>query len=763
MIFFFQCLINVHVLGVIVLGLGGLLGLRGGGLGGLNNNGLGLGLVHNGSGKVDEVVALLADLIGADTGNLELLHHRLALGLVIDPGLGLGDLLDDAVLLLLGDVGVLLLSAGGLGHQLVDGLAELADSGGAGLSIAVTLEDGLANNVELGQLGGVDGLGGLVTLLVQPVLGIVQVLDKLLLVGGVDEVLVSTIDLAAGVVDVLLQSVLGHLGVDDQLVGGNHLHLLLSQLANNGAVQGGGGADDGEVALLDQLLDLAGQGSILLGLGIGGLLDQLLLDNLLDNVGALNGQNTVDVDSGLDLDAGGLTVDGLDLLDREATDPGVDASRDRLGLGVLGLEIEGLGAVEGQDLGRGDGVVLVEDNKLGLLLLGGGLPGHLDGVVGDILDGEVTDLEGRRQHGALEGGTTSNSLVLVKGGGELLVEESLDALLEGGDTGGATNHLDGINIFNGQASILQGLVEGSLNAGDEVLGQLLEIGTLHHGSNIAILHDGLDVEGSLGVGGENLLELLATGHQTDHGLAVGLDVNLVLLLELGSEVINQHAVKVATTEMTVKSAGLDGQLTLDEGDNGDGVGGVANVDEADVAGLVLGEIGLGDTVTESSGGGVVDETEDVQAGDFGGIEDGAALDIGEPGGNGDNAVRDGGLGLGGSDLSHLGEVHGEDLDGGEGDLLSLVVDLDGELTVDVDEGGSHVLLLDLLNLLVGEGTSDDALQGRDGVLEVGDLLGLGSLTEVALLGAEGDQGLFDKQRKNGVNYAFLSFFCIIKR
>jgi hypothetical protein len=86
-------------------------------------------------------------------------------------------------------------------------------------------------------------------------------------------------------------------------------------------------------------------------------------------------------------------------------------------------------------------------------------------------------------------------------------------------------------------------------------------------------------------------------------------------------------------------------------------------------------------------------------------------------------------------LLDLGEVHGGDLGGGELLLLAQVCDLSADLAVDVDEGCGDEVLLDF-DIGVVEGAAGQTCEGRDGVLEVRDLLVLCGLSDVPALGAE---------------------------
>jgi hypothetical protein len=193
--------------------------------------------------------------------------------------------------------------------------------------------------------------------------------------------------------------------------------------------------------------------------------------------------------------------------------------------------------------------------------------------------------------------------------------------------------------------------------------------------DITVIHDGFNVDGSLGVGRENLLATLSSDTKTQQTLLVGKDINLELLLELGSELIDNDGIKVTTTKVLVVGVTADSQLSLEERDDGDRVRGVTDIDESDVLGLVLRQIELGDTVTKGSGSQVVDKTQAVQANHLGGIKNSATLNFGEPTGDGDDTVGNGALDFSGSDILDLVKIHGEELDVGEKGLLTEVVDL----------------------------------------------------------------------------------------
>lgn len=438
-----------------------------------------------------------------------------------------------------------------------------------------------------------------------------------------------------------------------------------------------------------------------------------------------------------------VSLSGLDTLDGEAANPGVLLAGEVLGLGVAGLEVKGLLAVEGENLGRGQNTALVKDGQARVLIgnVGSLLPGKLDGVADNVLDGKVADTEDGRENGAAESTATGNGLVGVHGVGKGLAEEGLEALFEGRDTRASTDNLDNVNVLLGKLGLSESGLEGLEDATEERLDHLLKFLAGDHGGDVNVVHQRLNVDGRLLVGGEDLFAFLGGGNGTGHGATVGVDVGIVLGLELLGEVVDEGLVKVAATKVVVPGGGLDSKLALAELDDGAGVVGVTNVDEEDALGGLLGagEVKLGDAPAESGSGVVVDEAEELEAGELGGVEKGTALGVGEPGGNAHADVGDGELELRGGCLLDLAEVHADKLGGSELFLLAKVADLGADLAIDVDEGGRDELLLNL-DIGVAEGAASKALEAVDGVLEVGDFLGLGRLTKVAGSGTESDEG-----------------------
>ena len=158
----------------------------------------------------------------------------------------------------------------------------------------------------------------------------------------------------------------------------------------------------------------------------------LLFLNLL-GVSGLKGQNSVEIETGLDFDKGSVAFGVGGNLRNGGRSKGGSAGRVSIG----SLDGKGVFPVERQDFSGRNGVALGKDLNFGIVIgIGGdGLPLDLDGIVVDIVNGKVANAEDGGKHGTSKGGTTGDGLVLVQGEGELLATKGmLDSVAKGGDT-----------------------------------------------------------------------------------------------------------------------------------------------------------------------------------------------------------------------------------------------------------------------------------------------------------------------------------------
>ena len=106
------------------------------------------------------------------------------------------------------------------------------------------------------------------------------------------------------------------------------------------------------------------------------------------------------------------------------------------------------------------------------------------------------------------------------------------------------------------------------------------------------------------------------------------------------------------------------------------------------------------TVSESGGGGLVDDTENVETSDSTGVLGGGTLSVVEVGWDGDDGVLDSLAKVALSDLLHLAENHGGDFFGGEGLVLAVNGNTNAGLAILVDDLEGEVLDV-VLDRLVG--------------------------------------------------------------
>jgi hypothetical protein len=139
----------------------------------------------------------------------------------------------------------------------------------------------------------------------------------------------------------------------------------------------------------------------------------------------------------------------------------------------------------------------------------------------------------------------------------LLSEEVLEHLLNLGDTGGATDENDVVDVRLLQLGVLEDLFDGLEGLLEEVIVQLLELGTSQGLREVLALVEALDFDlGSL-LRGEGTLGLLDLALEFTHGLGVLGDIDIVFLVVLLGEVVDDTVVKVLTTEMGVTGSSLD--------------------------------------------------------------------------------------------------------------------------------------------------------------------------------------------------------------
>ena len=194
-------------------------------------------------------------------------------------------------------------------------------------------------------------------------------------------------------------------------------------------------------------------------------------------------------------------------------------------------------------------------------------------------------------------------------------------------------------------------------------------------------------------------------------------------------------IEVLAAEVSVAGGRLDLEDTLLNGQEGNIESTATQVENEDIA-LTLDL--LVETVGDGGSSGLVNDTEDVKAGNETGVLGSLTLRVVEVGRDRDNGVVDGTTEVGLGGLTHLSEDHGGDLLRGELLGLTLELNLDDRLAVLVDDLEGEVLHVGL-NLGVGELAANQTLGVEDRVLGVHSDLVLGRITDQTLSVSEGNE------------------------
>jgi len=211
---------------------------------------------------------------------------------------------------------------------------------------------------------------------------------------------------------------------------------------------------------------------------------------------------------------------------------------------------------------------------------------------------------------------------------------------------------------------------------------------------------------------------------------------LVLPLELIDEMVDKTVVKVLTTQVSITSSRFDFKDTLLDGQKRDIEGPSSQVENEHVS-LALSP--LVETISDSSGSRLVDDTEHIEASDETSIFGGLTLGVVEVGWDSHNGVVDGASEVGFGGLPHLGQDHGRDFFWCEQFCLALELDLDLRLAGLVDDLEREVLHVGL-HFSICEFASDETLGIEDCVGRVhGDLV-FGRVPNQTLCVGEGNEG-----------------------
>jgi hypothetical protein len=448
-------------------------------------------------------------------------------------------------------------------------------------------------------------------------------------------------------------------------------------------------------------------------------------------------EDTVGINIESDLDLGNTTGRGRDAGKVKLAEQVVVLGHTTLTFEHLNEDTGLVVSVGGESLGLLGGDSGVASNEHGHDTTGG-LDTHGEGS--DIEEEQVLDLFGTLtgEDSSLDGGAVSDSLVGVDGAVKsLAVEEVGEHGLDLGDTGGATNEDDFVNLALANIGILKAVLNWGHALAEKVNAELFELSAGDGAVVVLTFGKGLALNLGLMGSGKNTLGLLALGTETAGSAGVSLDVDAGLLLEVSHAEFDETVVEVLTTQVGVTIGGLNLEDTFLNGEEGDIESTTSEIEDENVA---LTFSLFVETVGNSGSGGLVDDTLNIETSNGTSVLGSLTLGVVEVSGDGDDSLLDGLAEVSLSDFTHLDENHGGDLLSLE--LLGLTLELDRDLGLvggaSLDGEGPELAIF--LDGLVLELAANEALGVEDCVLGVTGSLVLGGISDKTLFLSEGDVG-----------------------
>jgi hypothetical protein len=278
-------------------------------------------------------------------------------------------------------------------------------------------------------------------------------------------------------------------------------------------------------------------------------------------------------------------------------------------------------------------------------------------------------------------------------------------------------------------------LEGFHGLLEQVCVELFELGPGQALGQIVAVVQVVDLDLGLVLAGESSLALFHLPLDLLQGLLVARDVLASLLLDHLDEMVHQPLIEIRTPQMGVPVGADNLEHTVVDGQDRHIEGTSAKIEHQDVL-LCL----LVQPVSDGCRGGLVQDTNHVQARDDAGILGGLPLGIVEVGRDCDDGVLDGLAGEGLRDFLHLAENHGRNFL--RRVFLILALDIgDSQVgpALEVDNLVGHELLI-VLDSGVSVLPADEPLDIVEGAAGVDSSLVLGSLPDEPVLVREGHHG-----------------------
>jgi hypothetical protein len=211
-----------------------------------------------------------------------------------------------------------------------------------------------------------------------------------------------------------------------------------------------------------------------------------------------------------------------------------------------------------------------------------------------------------------------------------------------------------VDLGLGHFRVLEDFLHGGNGVLEEWHAEFFEFGSGEGKVEVFGLGEGVDLDGGLSGGRENSLGSFALGSESSHGSGVLSDVDSFLFHEVGGAEFDEFVVEIFSSEMVVSGGGFDLEDSVVDGEEGYIKSTTTQIENEDVS---LSLSFFVQTVSNSGGGWLVDDSQDVDSGNSSGVFSGLFLLVVEISWHGDDGVFDFLSDVGFGDFLHFDEHH----------------------------------------------------------------------------------------------------------
>ena len=241
------------------------------------------------------------------------------------------------------------------------------------------------------------------------------------------------------------------------------------------------------------------------------------------------------------------------------------------------------------------------------------------------------------QNAALNSRAQSHAFIRVNALVRFLANQLADFILHGGNTSGAANQQHAVNIGSRNAGVAQSLTGWPHSFLHQISGQLIKFSTsqanIQMFGAVLVCCNERQIDIAAQHAGKLNLSFFSRFTQALHSLFVSGKVNALRLFKLSQQIIHNLLIKVIAAQEVVAGSGQHLENTVANFQQGNVKGAAAQVKNQH---FLL--VGLIQAVSQSSRGGLVDNTHNLQAGNFASVLGCLTLRVGEIRRHGDNRL-----------------------------------------------------------------------------------------------------------------------------